>query len=534
MEPFNTPFQLAKELKYVDCNEGHDFFKSPQLSDEDLQYIHSLLQMNVDAQANQSQDPKAREITQHIFEVLDQFNHPSSHSITSRVIGYVWSFFTVESPAPVNDANRQKIIEEIKNELNKEPYLSEDMLNLILPGVAGFGFVELTTRELTDSPKGLAKQDLYWKGLAEQIDCRLPDQLPLGGVKAYVLNYIKEYKDYILSIPEKIKDLRLQLFGYQPSETLPPEIQQLCASIRLERKEGDPPSAKRNEEEMMKNVLKLKEWKAARDTVIQAMALEDVGVLGPHKNWPLYGPSLKNGPRPGGIYTGASYEATLSEARVLPARIKETHHLQREALYLRNCWLSSICEAIGYNFKTMDFENNKLESLPEIEERVLLERLWIQRNQLKTIPASIGNALKLQELKLSYNQVEKLPESLFTLAELNTLLLDHNQIKKIPDTLGNLTKLTILTIDKNQLEALPDSIGNLKDLKSLYIHDNKLTSLPESIGDLENLEHLDLSGNSLRGLPKSIVKLRNLKFLGVDPGVVIPEELQEILRRNNP
>jgi Leucine-rich repeat (LRR) protein len=121
--------------------------------------------------------------------------------------------------------------------------------------------------------------------------------------------------------------------------------------------------------------------------------------------------------------------------------------------------------------------------------------------------------INMTELSLSRNQLTTLPESIGELVNLTYLNLYHNQLQVIPESIGKLVNLTYLDLSYNQLTALPEPIGNLINLTNLYLHDNQLTLLPESIGKLVNLRHLYLYGNQLTTLPKSILNIK--KSLGI-------------------
>jgi hypothetical protein len=64
---------------------------------------------------------------------------------------------------------------------------------------------------------------------------------------------------------------------------------------------------------------------------------------------------------------------------------------------------------------------------------------------------------------------------------LRYLYLNHNQLTTIPEQIGNLAALTSLYLNSNELTKLPERIGNLTALTKLYLYDNQLTSLPNSI-----------------------------------------------------
>ena len=81
----------------------------------------------------------------------------------------------------------------------------------------------------------------------------------------------------------------------------------------------------------------------------------------------------------------------------------------------------------------------------------------------------------MKKLYLEDNELETLPEFIGNLSNLTHLYLIRNELKTLPESIGNLSNLTHLYLQENELETLPESIGNLSNLKELHLYDNKLT-----------------------------------------------------------
>jgi len=98
--------------------------------------------------------------------------------------------------------------------------------------------------------------------------------------------------------------------------------------------------------------------------------------------------------------------------------------------------------------------------------------LWLNDNNLTTLPKSITNLTNLERLWLSKNKLTTLKG------------------------ISNLKNLEMLDLSNNELTTLK-GIDKLTNLKFLSLYGNELTSLPDSIGNLKNLEIMDLRGNPI-------------------------------------
>jgi Leucine-rich repeat (LRR) protein len=161
-----------------------------------------------------------------------------------------------------------------------------------------------------------------------------------------------------------------------------------------------------------------------------------------------------------------------------------------------------------------ELSKNQLRNLPAgIGQLQRLESLNLEDNKLNTIPAELGNLQSLQILNLGNNELSLLPTEIGNLQNLQSLDLSVNQLSNLPAEIGQLKNLSLLDLSVNQLSNLPAEIGQLKNLSSLGLSVNQLSNLPAEIGNLQNLQSLDLSGNQLSSLPAEIGNLQNLQSL---------------------
>ena len=187
--------------------------------------------------------------------------------------------------------------------------------------------------------------------------------------------------------------------------------------------------------------------------------------------------------------------------------------------------------------------------------------MYLEGNQLTSLPAEIGQLTSLRKLDLSRNQLTSLPAEIWQLTSLEELYLKGNQLTSLPAEIGQLTSLETLALTANQLTSLPAEIWQLTSLRSctsaqsadelaggdraahvaggvgphgqsadelaggdlaahlaetLDLSDNQLTSLPAEIGQLTSLEDVGPLPQSADELPAEIGQLTSLEELDLE------------------
>jgi Leucine-rich repeat (LRR) protein len=163
--------------------------------------------------------------------------------------------------------------------------------------------------------------------------------------------------------------------------------------------------------------------------------------------------------------------------------------------------------------RILDISRQNLQTLPSsIGGMKSLEQLQCPQNRLKTLPDGIGGLTKLRTLDMSFNQLASLPNTVGGCTSLCTLLLNSNRIPSIPENIGNLGKLEVLNVTKNFLASLPDGIGNCVNLTEMYCDSNKLGNLPPGIGNLVKLQKMNVTENLLTSLPDKMSSMSALRI----------------------
>ena len=153
--------------------------------------------------------------------------------------------------------------------------------------------------------------------------------------------------------------------------------------------------------------------------------------------------------------------------------------------------------------------------------------LNLSRNDIASLPASIGDLTALKTLHLEDNKIVTLPDSIGRLTALKTLNLSYNDIVSLPASIGGLTALETLSVTTNVLTSLPESIGSLRSLTTLNVNDNRIPILPDTIGQLTDLKELDLSYNNLTTLPRSITNLSSVLYLDISCNELLNDSWME-------
>ncbi|KAI8910273.1 hypothetical protein EDD86DRAFT_204965 [Gorgonomyces haynaldii] len=159
--------------------------------------------------------------------------------------------------------------------------------------------------------------------------------------------------------------------------------------------------------------------------------------------------------------------------------------------------------------------NNQVESVPDSIGRLsMLNILDLQDNKIKQLPTALSKVSKLAKLNLSKNQLLNVDLSVLSGSQLSHLDLSFNQMDKIVGTCA-FPKLSILDIKQNNLTAI-DARVSCPVLKDLFLCFNRIGFVdPGFLESMIGLENLDLRDNRLVKLPQEILSLRKLKRLDI-------------------
>ncbi|XP_056269401.1 leucine-rich repeat-containing protein 28 [Pseudoliparis swirei] len=206
----------------------------------------------------------------------------------------------------------------------------------------------------------------------------------------------------------------------------------------------------------------------------------------------------------------------------------------------------AICMAKKERHKNLFLNYKNLNNFPvellKDEGLQFLERLYMKRNSLTTLPDSLAQKLpNLIELYLHSNNIVIIPEAIGNLARLQSLDLSNNVLQFLCPEIGRLRSLRHLRLSNNLLKCLPPEIGDLQDLETLDVSMNQLISLPDRLHRCTSLQNLTADHNLLGHVPRQLCWLprlnqlsmaaNRLTFLPLDMGR--SRELQFVFVDNN-
>ncbi|KAK5873547.1 hypothetical protein PBY51_018581 [Eleginops maclovinus] len=163
-------------------------------------------------------------------------------------------------------------------------------------------------------------------------------------------------------------------------------------------------------------------------------------------------------------------------------------------------------------------KRNSLTTLPDNLAQKLpnLIELYLHSNNIVIIPEAIGNLARLQSLDLSNNALQFLCPEIGRLRSLRHLRLSNNHLKSLPPEIGDLQDLETLDVSMNQLMSLPERLHRCASLQNLTADHNLLTHVPRQLCWLHRLNQLSMAANRLTFLPLDLGRSRELQFVFVD------------------
>jgi Leucine-rich repeat (LRR) protein len=145
---------------------------------------------------------------------------------------------------------------------------------------------------------------------------------------------------------------------------------------------------------------------------------------------------------------------------------------------------------------TLNLYNNRLTDASSGSLATSLTSLYLDDNQLSSVPAFVSNLSNLYSLSLSFNKITEISFDLFPPSLIDLYLWD-NKITKITDATSKLqSSLRSVYLSFNPLSTISNSaFKNLVSLSDLHLYSTSMTRIPLALTSLTNLQTLELSTN---------------------------------------
>jgi Leucine-rich repeat (LRR) protein len=219
-------------------------------------------------------------------------------------------------------------------------------------------------------------------------------------------------------------------------------------------------------------------------------------------------------------YRNNAYQRTkhldLSYKNIYYIPNKVANYPNLRYLSLSNNRIQALNPKLAYckKLRKLDLSSNGLTSLPtSLHLLTQIDELVLADNRLNSLPASFANLKNLKTIDISnlhtgmsefYNNITKFPSVLTRMSNVEKLFLEKLPIRSLPSSIRNMTKLQVLSLNGNRsinLNQAFDALANVPDLIALDVSFMGRRTLPQSIQKLKNLKilvwHEENQGNRI-------------------------------------
>lgn len=161
----------------------------------------------------------------------------------------------------------------------------------------------------------------------------------------------------------------------------------------------------------------------------------------------------------------------------------------------------------------------ELKEFPEVTNCPLLKNIVMQRNEIESLPASVGKFTKIEEVVMYGNKLQSLPAEIGNWSVVRHLRFSDNQIASLPAEVWNLTSLYSLYLAGNNLSGgiLPESFAAMTRLQDINFTKNRITSSVASLTTIYGALAIQFADNQLSGdFPDGFSKCARLEMLNLE------------------
>ena len=167
------------------------------------------------------------------------------------------------------------------------------------------------------------------------------------------------------------------------------------------------------------------------------------------------------------------------------------------------------------SLEILDLSNNRLSSLPDAFEQLQnLKIAFFTNNEFEAFPEVLARCPKLSMVSFKGNKLKTISERALA-PSIRWLILTNNQLKVLPAAIGQLSTLQKLMLAGNQLQSLPEALAHCQNLELIRLSANRLPTLPDWLLTLPRLAWLAYAGNPGCDALASVAGSRSLRSLPI-------------------
>jgi Leucine-rich repeat (LRR) protein len=208
-------------------------------------------------------------------------------------------------------------------------------------------------------------------------------------------------------------------------------------------------------------------------------------------------------------YKNNAYERTkhldLSYRNIYYIPNKVANYPNLRYLSLSNNHIQALNPQLAYckKLRKLDLSSNGMTKLPtSLTLLTQIDELVLADNRLNSLPAYFANLRNLRTIDISnlhsgmaeyYNNITKFPAVLTRMSNVEKLFLEKLPIRSIPNSIRNMRNLQVLSLNGNRsinLTQAFNTLANVPDLIALDLSFMGRRTLPQSIQKLKNLKIL--------------------------------------------
>lgn len=144
-----------------------------------------------------------------------------------------------------------------------------------------------------------------------------------------------------------------------------------------------------------------------------------------------------------------------------------------------------------------------------------IEGLYLDENQLSSLPANLSGLSRLTHIFLDDNNFTSVPAALYTIPNLELIAMRNTPVAAVEPGISAMPYLQTLSLKSCALTSFPSELLS-SNIGALDLSNNNIGSLPDNISDMHNLQGLSVSNAGLSELPDSLYTMSSIVSIYAD------------------